>query len=130
MTQHLLVRLLFLHLFLHLHSSQMLRPGALCTWQNPGYIVAGNRVYKLSKSCTKQVSPVWYAALEHGQDDHRHPKRDRRYESVDSADLPMTESLKQTIQRVLPYWQESILPAVKAGKHCIIVGHGNSIRVT
>ena len=49
---------------------------------------------------------------------------------MDSADLPMTESLKQTLERVLPYWQESILPAVKAGKHCIIVGHGNSIRVT
>ena len=41
----------------------------------------------------------------------------------------MTESLKQTIERVLPYWQDSVLPAVKAGKRCIIVGHGNSIRV-
>lgn len=82
------------------------------------------------KSCTKQVSPVWCAALEHGHDDRRHPKKDLRYQSVDSADLPMTESLKQTLERVLPYWQESILPAVKAGKRCIIVGHGNSIRVT
>lgn len=70
------------------------------------------------------------AALEKGHDDHRHPARDLRYHAVDTANLPMTESLKQTIERVLPYWNDAVLPAVKAGKRCIVVGHGNSIRVS
>lgn len=68
------------------------------------------------------------APLGQGQNDPRHPRKDVRYQAVDSTELPVTESLKQTIERVLPYWQESVLPAVKAGRHCIIVGHGNSIR--
>ena len=70
------------------------------------------------------------AALEKGTDDSRHPAKDRRYEAINTADLPMTESLKQTTERVLPYWHNSVLPAVQAGKTCIIVGHGNSIRVS
>lgn len=70
------------------------------------------------------------AALEKGKDDDRFPGKDRRYAAVDSCDLPLTESLKQTIDRVLPYWRSNVLPAVQAGKRCIIVGHGNSIRVS
>ncbi|KAL3146853.1 hypothetical protein ABBQ38_014827 [Trebouxia sp. C0009 RCD-2024] len=68
------------------------------------------------------------APLEKGKDDARYPGKDRRYASLDSSDLPLTESLKQTIDRVLPYWYSNVLPAVQAGKRCIIVGHGNSIR--
>ena len=71
-----------------------------------------------------------HAALEKGKNDARYPGKDRRYKAVDSSDLPLTESLKQTIQRVLPYWSSNVLPAVQAGKRCIIVGHGNSIRVS
>lgn len=71
-----------------------------------------------------------HAALEKGKDDARYPGKDRRYAALDSSDLPLTESLKQTIDRVLPYWHSNVLPAIQAGKNCIIVGHGNSIRVS
>ncbi len=50
---------------------------------------------------------------------------DRRYAGVE---VPQTESLKDTIERVLPYWNESIAPALKAGERVLIVAHGNSIR--
>ena len=73
---------------------------------------------------------VDHAALEKGRDDARYPGKDRRYAALDTFDLPLTESLKQTIERVLPYWYSNVLPAVQAGKRCIIVGHGNSIRVS
>ena len=50
---------------------------------------------------------------------------DRRYQGVD---VPSTESLKDTIERVLPYWDEAIAPALKAGERVLISAHGNSIR--
>jgi 2,3-bisphosphoglycerate-dependent phosphoglycerate mutase len=52
--------------------------------------------------------------------------KDRRYAGV--ADLPATESLKTTLERVLPYWNETIAPDLKAGKNLIIAAHGNSLR--
>jgi 2,3-bisphosphoglycerate-dependent phosphoglycerate mutase len=61
-------------------------------------------------------------------DDPRHPSRDPRYRNVPPADLPLTESLKDTIARFLPYWHESIAPQIKAGKRVLIVAHGNSLR--
>ena len=61
-------------------------------------------------------------------DDPRHPSRDARYKDVRPADLPLTESLKDTVARFLPYWQESIAPPIKAGKRVLIAAHGNSLR--
>jgi 2,3-bisphosphoglycerate-dependent phosphoglycerate mutase len=61
-------------------------------------------------------------------DDPRHPSRDPRYRNLPPADLPLTESLKDTIARFLPYWHESIAPQIKAGKRVLIVAHGNSLR--
>ncbi len=61
-------------------------------------------------------------------DDPRHPAFDTRYASLSSSELPSTESLKDTIARVLPYWNEAILPDLKAGKKILIVAHGNSLR--
>src|SRR5205085_12366186 len=58
----------------------------------------------------------------------RHPAHDRRYASLAPADLPVTESLKDTIARFLPYWHETIAPTIRAGKRVIIVAHGNSLR--
>ncbi len=52
--------------------------------------------------------------------------RDRRYAGI--ADLPRTESLKTTLQRVLPYWRDAIAPDLQDGKHIIIAAHGNSLR--
>ena len=60
--------------------------------------------------------------------DERHPKFDRRYASLTSEQLPATESLKITLERVLPYWNFTLAPEIKAGKRLLVVAHGNSIR--
>lgn len=60
--------------------------------------------------------------------DERLAQNDPRYAQLDKALLPRSESLKLTIDRVLPYWADVIVPALKAGKNPIIVAHGNSLR--
>ena len=60
--------------------------------------------------------------------DPRHPSQDRRYASLTSAELPLTESLKDTVARFLPYWHQTIVPDIKAGKRVLIAAHGNSLR--
>ncbi|MBN8657846.1 MAG: 2,3-diphosphoglycerate-dependent phosphoglycerate mutase, partial [Anaerolineae bacterium] len=60
--------------------------------------------------------------------DDRHPKFDRRYASLTPEQLPATESLKITLDRVLPYWNATLAPEIKAGKRLLVVAHGNSIR--
>jgi 2,3-bisphosphoglycerate-dependent phosphoglycerate mutase len=61
-------------------------------------------------------------------DDPRHPRFEARYADVDPARLPATESLKDTLARVQPYWETEIAPQVRAGRKVIIVAHGNSLR--
>lgn len=61
-------------------------------------------------------------------DDERHPRFDRRYASLKPEQLPATESLKLTLERVLPYWHSTLAPDIKSGKRVLIVAHGNSIR--
>ena len=61
-------------------------------------------------------------------DDPRHPSRDPRYASLDPAEIPATESLKDTVARFLPYWTQTIAPAVRNGKRVLIAAHGNSLR--
>ena len=61
-------------------------------------------------------------------DDPRHPSRDRRYAGLAPSELPLTESLKETVARVVPYWQDTIAPEVRAGRRVIIAAHGNSLR--
>ena len=60
--------------------------------------------------------------------DPAHPRHDRRYRGIDPALLPNTESLKTTLERVLPYWHQSIVPQLKAGQTVLIAAHGNSLR--
>lgn len=60
--------------------------------------------------------------------DERHPKFDRRYASLTPEQLPATESLKITLERVLPYWNSTLAPEIKAGRRLLVVAHGNSIR--
>jgi 2,3-bisphosphoglycerate-dependent phosphoglycerate mutase len=60
--------------------------------------------------------------------DERHPRFDRRYAGLDPAALPATESLKETVARMVPYWQSTIAPVVRSGQRVIIAAHGNSIR--
>ena len=61
-------------------------------------------------------------------DDPRHPRFDPRYADVDPASLPAAESLKDTLSRVLPYWESRIVPELRAGKNVLIVAHGHSLR--
>jgi 2,3-bisphosphoglycerate-dependent phosphoglycerate mutase len=61
-------------------------------------------------------------------DDPRHPKFDARYRAIPAAELPATESLKDTLQRVMPCWRERIVPALAAGGDVLVVAHGNSLR--
>src|SRR5512138_3904081 len=60
--------------------------------------------------------------------DERHPKFDRRYASLTPEQLPATESLKLTLERVLPYWHSTLAPTVKSGRRVLIAAHGNSLR--
>lgn len=64
--------------------------------------------------------------LEEG--DERHPSRDRRYRDLQKEELPLTESLKDTVARFVPYWDQVIAPKVTAGQRVLIVAHGNSLR--
>ena len=61
-------------------------------------------------------------------DDPRSERSDRRYAALEPTDVPLTECLKDTIKRVMPFWQESVAPAITAGKRVLIVAHGNSLR--
>jgi len=60
--------------------------------------------------------------------DPRHPRFDERYASIDPALLPATESLKDTLGRVLPFWESRIAPELNAGHNVLVVAHGNSLR--
>ncbi|MCP3999521.1 MAG: 2,3-diphosphoglycerate-dependent phosphoglycerate mutase [Gammaproteobacteria bacterium] len=60
------------------------------------------------------------------EDDERHPKHDLRYAGI--GNLPATESLKTTLERVEPYWETHIAPRLKAGENVLITAHGNSLR--
>jgi 2,3-bisphosphoglycerate-dependent phosphoglycerate mutase len=61
-------------------------------------------------------------------DDKRHPRFDPRYADVAAADLPATESLKTTLARVQPFWEQRIAPELRQGKQVLVVAHGNSLR--
>ncbi|MFH0799838.1 MAG: 2,3-diphosphoglycerate-dependent phosphoglycerate mutase [Pseudomonadota bacterium] len=66
------------------------------------------------------------APLEEG--DKRNPAMDPRYKDLGKKEIPLTECLKDTVERALPYWHQAIAPAVKAGKRVIVAAHGNSLR--
>ena len=60
--------------------------------------------------------------------DPRYPGNDLRYKDLNPNDIPLTECLKDTVERFTPYWQETIVPTIKAGKRILISAHGNSLR--
>ncbi len=68
------------------------------------------------------------APLALDKNDPRYPGHDLRYKDLAAQDLPLTECLKDTVARFMPYWHEVIAPAIKSGKRVIIVAHGNSLR--
>jgi len=61
-------------------------------------------------------------------DDPRHPRHDPRYSRLDPAVIPATESLKTTLERVKPYWEDRIVPALGLGQNVLVSAHGNSLR--
>jgi 2,3-bisphosphoglycerate-dependent phosphoglycerate mutase len=61
-------------------------------------------------------------------DDPRHPSHDPRYAALNASELPLTESLKDTVARFLPYWHETIAPSIAEGRRVLIAAHGNSLR--
>ena len=65
-------------------------------------------------------------ALEAG--DERSPAKDPRYAGLSKAELPLTECLKDTVARVLPYWEGTIVPEIRSGRRVLIAAHGNSLR--
>jgi 2,3-bisphosphoglycerate-dependent phosphoglycerate mutase len=62
------------------------------------------------------------------KDDRRYPGNDPRYRGLAESELPLTECLKDTVARVLPYWNQSIVPAMQSGQRVIVTAHGNSLR--
>jgi 2,3-bisphosphoglycerate-dependent phosphoglycerate mutase len=60
--------------------------------------------------------------------DARYPGHDPRYKQLTAAELPLTECLKDTVARFLPYWHETVAPAVKRGERVLMAAHGNSLR--
>ena len=61
-------------------------------------------------------------------DDEKNPKFDKRYATLTSAEIPLTESLKEVIERFVPYWEKEIMPALKEKEELLIAAHGNSLR--
>jgi 2,3-bisphosphoglycerate-dependent phosphoglycerate mutase len=61
-------------------------------------------------------------------DDPQHPRFDRRYAGVPAAEMPSSESLKDTLARVLPFWNSRIAPELAAGRNVLVAAHGNSLR--
>jgi 2,3-bisphosphoglycerate-dependent phosphoglycerate mutase len=62
------------------------------------------------------------------KNDERYPGKDPRYSDLAETELPLTECLKDTVDRFVPYWEKTIAPTVKSGKKVIIAAHGNSLR--
>ena len=61
-------------------------------------------------------------------DDPRHAGRDPRYQGLSAGEIPLTESLKDTVDRFLPYWHDVIAPSIRSGQRVLIAAHGNSLR--
>ncbi len=62
------------------------------------------------------------------EDDERYPGNQRMYQNIPKDELPLTECLKDTVERFLPYWHERVVPEIKKGSRIIIAAHGNSLR--
>jgi len=60
--------------------------------------------------------------------DERYPAKDPRYKTLEEKDIPLTECLKDTVARVLPYWHGTIVPMIESGRKIIVSAHGNSLR--
>lgn len=97
-----------------------------------GMLQGLNKAETAEKYGDEQVL-IWRRAYAIGpdpvpEDDERHPKNDARYTNLKPDQLPATECLAQTVERVVPFWNDSIAPAIKSGRNVLITAHGNSLR--
>lgn len=97
-----------------------------------GDLQGKNKAETVEKYGTEQVL-VWRRSYDTPPpplepDDPRFPGSDPRYAGLSSQELPKTESLKTTVDRVLPYWHERIAPELRRGRQVLIASHGNSLR--
>lgn len=93
----------------------------------------GQKHEDVAKTCSVEQVQIWRRSFcerppQLGEEDPRHPCNDPKYCDIDKKDLPCGESLEDTIKRVLPYWQNEIVPQIKAGKNVIVAASGNSLR--
>ena len=91
-----------------------------------------NKIEMVDKYGEKQVH-IWRRSYDTPppaltKDDPRYPGNDPRYRDLKTNELPLTESLKDTVARFLPYWHSTIAPAIREGKRVLIAAHGNSLR--
>ncbi|MGO3890726.1 MAG: 2,3-diphosphoglycerate-dependent phosphoglycerate mutase [Paenalcaligenes sp.] len=91
-----------------------------------------NKAETAEKYGEEQVH-IWRRAYSIGpepvaEDDPRHPRFDPRYNRLKPEQLPATECLETTVERVVPFWDESIAPAIRAGRRVLVTAHGNSLR--
>jgi 2,3-bisphosphoglycerate-dependent phosphoglycerate mutase len=91
-----------------------------------------NKVAMVDKFGTEQVR-LWRRSYDVpppalDPEDERSPAKDPRYAGLEQKDIPLAECLKDTVARVLPYWHQTIAPAVKSGQRLIVTAHGNSMR--
>src|SRR4030095_13001169 len=105
---------------------------ALCDWSSDVSASDLNRAETAAKHGEAQVK-IWRRSYDIpppplALDDPRHPRFDARYASIDAKLLPATESLKETLARVQPYWMSRIAPELRAGRNVMVVAHGNSLR--
>jgi 2,3-bisphosphoglycerate-dependent phosphoglycerate mutase len=91
-----------------------------------------NKTQTVEKHGAEQVK-VWRRSYDIpppplDQNDPQHPRFDRRYEGVPAGEMPSAESLKDTLARVLPFWNARIAPELASGRNVLVAAHGNSLR--
>ncbi|PWR73496.1 2,3-diphosphoglycerate-dependent phosphoglycerate mutase [Methanospirillum stamsii] len=97
-----------------------------------GALTGLNKTETVEKYGEEQVH-IWRRSYDipppaYNPDDQDNPAFHRRYQEIQRSDLPMTECLKDTVARFIPYWNDEIAPAVRSGKQVLITAHGNSLR--
>lgn len=93
----------------------------------------GQKHADVAATCSPEQVQLWRRSFcekppQLTEEDPRHPCNDEKYCDIDKKDLPCGESLEDTIKRVLPYWENEIVPQIKAGKNVIVAASGNSLR--
>ena len=123
-------------LWITLEDMDLMWIPVLRTWRlnerHYGALQGLNKVETVEKYGSEQVL-VWRRSYDTPppvltKDDERFPGSDPRYKNLTDKELPLTECLKDTVDRFLPFWHQTIAPSLKEGKKVIITAHGNSLR--